>query len=124
MFSRQHRPDPAIDFGTANTRVVTASSGVLFDEPTLCCFTGPAHRGELEFAGTAVKAMLDRVAGPMRIVRPLNRGVLSDIDAARAYLAFAVRSSVGQRRLRSFRAVIGMPAAATNAERSADHRGE
>lgn len=119
MFSREHKPDLAIDFGTANTRVVTASSGVLFDEPSLCCFTGPAHRRELDSAGTSVKPMLDRTAGSMRIVRPLNRGVLSDIDAARDYLAYAVRSSVGQRRLRSFRVVIGIPADATNAERSA-----
>ena len=113
------KPDFAIDFGTANTRVVSSSGGVLFDEPSLCCFTGPADRGELVAAGSAVRSMLDRTSGSMRVVRPLNRGVLSDIAAARDYLAYAVRSSVGQRRLRSFRAIIGVPADATNAERSA-----
>lgn len=119
MFSRPPKPDLAIDFGTANTRVVTASNGVLFDEPSLCCFTGPAHRRELDSAGATVKSMLDRTSGSMRVVRPLNRGVLSDIDAAREYLAYVVRSSVGQRRLRSFRVIIGIPADATNAERGA-----
>jgi rod shape-determining protein MreB len=119
LFQGLAKPDFAIDFGTANTRVVTAGGGLLFDEPSLCCFTGQTDRGELVAAGSVVRSMLDRTSGAMRIVRPLNRGVLSDIAAARAYLAYAVRTSVGQRRLRSFRAIIGVPADATNAERSA-----
>lgn len=111
------KPDLAIDFGTANTRVVTPGGGVLFDEPSLCCFAGPG--GELVAVGTTVKSMVNRTSGDLRIVRPLHRGVLSDIAAARDYLAYAVRSSVGQRRLRSFRAIIGVPADATGAERGA-----
>lgn len=63
--------------------------------------------------------MKDRTTGNLRIVRPLNRGVLADILAARHFLAYAVQASVGQRRLRSFRAIIGVPADATKAERSA-----
>lgn len=63
--------------------------------------------------------MLDRTSGTMRIRRPLSRGVLSDMDAARDYIAYAVRTAVGQRRLRSFRAAIGVPADAVDAERRA-----
>ncbi|AMK21596.1 rod shape-determining protein MreB [Sphingobium sp. TKS] len=113
------KPDFGIDFGTANTRIVTSGGGILFDEPSLCCFMGQADRGELVAAGSAVRSMLDRTSGAMMVARPLKRGVLSDIAAARDYLAYAVQSSVGQRRLRSFRAIIGVPADATNAERSA-----
>jgi len=113
------KADLAIDFGTANTRVVTKGCGVLFDEPSLCCFAGPAVDGELVSAGSSVKSMLDRTSGKLRVIRPLNRGVLSDITAARHYLSYAVVSSVGQRRLRSFRAIIGVPADATGAERGA-----
>ena len=69
--------------------------------------------------GAAAQVMKDRTTGNLRIVRPLNRGVLSDIAAARHFLAYAVRASVGQRRLRSFRAIIGVPADATKAERGA-----
>lgn len=119
LFQGAGKPDFAIDFGTANTRVVTADGGVLFDEPSLCCFAGRIDGGELVAAGAAASPMQDRASGELRIVRPLRRGVLSDIVAARDYLAYAVRSSVGQRRLRSFRAIIGIPADATNAERSA-----
>jgi rod shape-determining protein MreB len=119
-FSQGHgKPDLAIDFGTANTRVVTADGGLAFDQPSLCCFAKGSGPGELVAAGGDALAMRDRTTGNLRIVRPLNRGVLSDIPAARDFLAYAVRTSVGQRRLRSFRALIGVPADATNAERSA-----
>lgn len=119
LFQGSDRPDFAIDFGTANTRVVTADGGVLFDEPSLCCFSGRVDGGELVAAGAAVSLMQDRASGDLRIERPLHRGVLSDIAAARDFLAYAVRSSAGQRRLRSFRAIVGVPADATNAERGA-----
>lgn len=119
LFHGADKPDFAIDFGTANTRIVTAGGSVLYDEASLCCFIGQANGGELVAAGAAVSSMLDRTSGELRVVRPLNRGVLNDIAAARHYLTYAVRTSVGQRRLRSFRAIIGVPADATNAERSA-----
>lgn len=119
FFQNSGTHDFAIDFGAANTRIVTAGGGVQFDEPSICCFTGQSDRPELIAAGTQAVRMQDRTAGDLRIVRPLNRGVLCDIAAARDFLAYAVRSTVGQRRLRSFRALIGVPADATNAERGA-----
>ena len=119
FFQDSGTPDFAIDFGTANTRIVTADGGVQFDEPSICCFTGRGDRPELIAAGTQAIRMQDRTSGDLRIVRPLNRGVLCDIAAAREFLVYAVRSTVGQRRLRSFRALIGVPADATSAERSA-----
>lgn len=84
-FQGADRPDFAIDFGTANTRIVTAHAGVLLDAPSLCCFTGRADRGDLVAASSAVSPMLDRTSGDFRVVRPLNRGVLSDIPAARSW---------------------------------------
>lgn len=119
FFQGSATPDFAIDFGTANTRIVTADGGVQFDEPSICCFAGQSDRPELIAAGSQAIHMQDRIAGNLRIVRPLNRGVLCDIAAAREFLVYAVRSTVGQRRLRSFRALIGVPADATNAERGA-----
>lgn len=119
LFNGSGKPDLAIDFGTANTRVVTAEGGIVFDEPSLCCFAIGSGSGELVATGNAAQLMKDRTTGNLRIVRPLNRGVLADILAARHFLAYAVQASVGQRRLRSFRAIIGVPADATKAERSA-----
>lgn len=119
LFNGSGKPDLAIDFGTANTRVVTAEGGIVFDEPSVCCFATGSGFGELVATGNAAQLMKDRTTGNLRIVRPLNRGVLADILAARHFLAYAVQASVGQRRLRSFRAIIGVPADATKAERGA-----
>ncbi len=118
FFESRKTPDFAIDLGTANTRIMT-SEGLVFDEPTLCCFAGKSDGGELIAVGSEVLSMVDRTSGTMRIRRPLSRGVLSDMGAARDYITYAVRKAMGQNRLRSFRAAIGVPADATNAERRA-----
>jgi rod shape-determining protein MreB len=110
------RADIAIDLGTANTRVIGRGAGVLFDQPSLCCFADDGARSRVVAVGDAAKRMVDRTSGALRIRQPLARGVLQDIDAARELLQFAVRSSIGRRRFGAPRAMIGVPADATNAE--------
>lgn len=111
--------DIAIDLGTANTRVVARGSGLVFDEPSLCCFSTDITRPELVAAGEDARAMVNRTPQSLRVARPLSRGVLQDMDSAHALLRYAVRRSVGRRHLRAPRATIGIPADATRAERSA-----
>lgn len=113
------KPEIAIDFGTANVRIVHRSEGILFDEPSLCCFTGPAGAEQLLAAGKSARAMVDRTPDHMRIKRPLRRGVLQDIDAATHMLRYALRSSMGRTRLGGTGVLIGVPADATQAERAA-----
>ncbi|WP_323810295.1 rod shape-determining protein [Sphingobium baderi] len=113
------RADIAIDLGTANTRVAARGSGMVFDEPSLCCFSNGGTRPRLVAAGEAVRAMVDRTPDSLKVTRPLRRGVLQDIDATRELLAYAMSSSLGRRRLRAPRVAIGIPADATQAERSA-----
>lgn len=111
--------DLAIDLGTANTRVISRDAGMLFDEPSLCCFRRDGVHHALVAAGRKAQPMLDRTPGTLKLMRPLRRGVLQDIDAARDLLHYAVTSSVGRRRLRAVSALIGVPADATQAERTA-----
>jgi len=113
------RADIAIDLGTANTRVVARGSGMVFDEPSLCCFSSGGTRPRLVAAGEAVRPMVDRTPDSLKVTRPLRRGVLQDIDATRELLAYATSSSLSRRRLRSPTVAIGIPADATQAERSA-----
>jgi len=35
---RRSKPDIAVDFGTSNLRLVSRDGGIIFDEPSLCCF--------------------------------------------------------------------------------------
>jgi rod shape-determining protein MreB len=112
-------PDIAIDFGTANTRVVVPGFGVVFDEPSLCCYSLDDVRPKLIAAGNDALPMLDRTGRSGRIARPLARGVLNDMGAGREMLRYAIERSGVSRRMGFLRAVIGIPADATQAEASA-----
>jgi rod shape-determining protein MreB len=111
--------DLAIDLGTANTLVIERGAGVIFNEPSICCFRTGGHAPELVAAGSEAQEYCGRVAKPLKVVRPLRNGVLSDMAAARELLAYAVRNRGGGWRLGRPRPIIGVPADATKAERSA-----
>ena len=119
LFSRTERPDIAIDLGTANTRIITAKDGIVFDEPSICCFAGPAHNRKLISAGHMAAKMLGHTTGDLKLVRPLSRGVLNDINAAQKFLEHAIKTSMETRRISGLRAIIGVPVDATKAERNA-----
>jgi len=111
-------PDIAIDFGTANTLVVERGAGVIFNQPSVCCFEASVS-SKLFAAGSEARAMIGRVSGPLRIARPLRNGVLSDMMAARELIRFATRRAGGLWRARKARALVGVPNDATQAERRA-----
>lgn len=113
------RSDIGIDLGTANTLVVSRGSGVVFDQPSVCCFKTDEAAPELVAAGSEAQGLVGRVAKPLRIVHPLKDGVLSDIAAARELLRFATSAARSSFRLGRVRALIGVPADATQAERRA-----
>ncbi|MDE8654247.1 rod shape-determining protein [Novosphingobium album (ex Liu et al. 2023)] len=113
------RPEIAIDFGTANVRVMRREEGIVFDEPSLCCFSRRDGMSDLVAVGTEAHAMIDRTPANLSVKRPLCRGVLQDIDAATGLLRYALSRSIGGKRMRAPNALIGVPADATQAERSA-----
>jgi rod shape-determining protein MreB and related proteins len=100
-------------------RVIDRSDGIVFDEPSLCCFSRQHGFDDLVAAGAEARAMVDRTPRNLQIKRPLCRGVLQDIDAARELLRFALLRTHGRKHWRSLKAIIGVPADATQAERSA-----
>lgn len=118
-FLPQRRPEIAIDFGTANIRVLRRGDGLVFDEPSLCCVAGKHNMTSLFAAGREAYAMIDRKPAALRIARPLCRGVLQDIDAAKRVLRYALSKARGRSRWRTPAAIIGVPADATQAERGA-----
>lgn len=113
------RVDLAIDFGPANLRVIRRGSGVVFDQPSLCCFTATRPTRDIFAIGREAKAMLDRTPPHLQVKRPLIRGVMQDIETARALLDHAIKRALGPRRLRGLAALVGVPADATLAERDA-----
>lgn len=108
-----------IDLGTANTVVVALGGGIVYDQPTVCCFQAYDAVPRFVAAGAEARSFVGRVAKPLKIVRPLQNGVLSDMVAARELFQF-VRRSVGPfRRFGKIRPHIGVPADATQSERRA-----
>lgn len=114
------RAEIAIDFGTANMRVIRRDDGIVFDEPSLCCFSRQQGAASgLVAAGTEAHAMIDRTPVNLQVKRPLSRGVLQDIEAAKAVLRYAMARVDSSRRPRLPHALFGVPADATQAERNA-----
>lgn len=117
--SSSPQADIAIDLGTANTLVVERGAGIVFDEPSVCCFKSYDAIPEFMAAGSEAHSLVGRTARPLKIVRPLRNGVLSDITAARELLRFATHKLRPAWRFTRPRALIGVPADATEAERRA-----
>jgi rod shape-determining protein MreB len=115
----RRRPEIAIDFGTANVRVIRRDEGIVFDEPSLCCLSRQHGQTSLVAAGTEAHAMVDRTPAGLQVRRPLCRGVLQDIDTARGLLRYALSRSAVRKYRSAPRAIIGVPADATQAERNA-----
>lgn len=113
------RPELAIDFGTANLRLIRRDDGIVFEEPSLCCFAGHDATADLVAAGSAAEAMVDRTPGRLEVKRPLRWGVLQDIGTATRLLRYAVPRALGGGRVGGHQVVIGVPADATQAERGA-----
>jgi rod shape-determining protein MreB len=77
-----------IDLGTANTIVVAAGSGKIFDQPSVCCFQAYDAAPRFIAAGTEASSYVGRIAKPLKIVRPLRNGLLSGMEATREMLHF------------------------------------
>lgn len=116
---RRPRADIAIDFGTARTTVIERDSGIVFDEPSLCCFRAFDAVPAFVAAGSEAERYVGRVSRPLKIVEPLRDGVVSDMDGARELLRFATKRIRPRGLFGRTRAVIGAPADATPAEKRA-----
>jgi rod shape-determining protein MreB and related proteins len=68
----------AIDVGTARTRVVDPSKGLLVDEPSLAAVDLSNNR--LLAYGARARETLGRAAGEVAVVRPVREGQLVDLE--------------------------------------------
>ena len=116
---RSKRPDIAIDLGTARTIVLESGSGIVFDEPSLCCFKAYDAVPAFVAAGLEAERFVGRVSKPLKMVSPLHNGVVSDMAAARELIRFATRQIRARRAFARTRVLFGVPADATEAEQRA-----
>lgn len=80
-----------IDLGTANLLVYVEGEGIVFNEPSVISLDGVT--GEVIAVGHNAERMIGRNHRGIRIVSPLQQGVISDMYAAKKLLEIAIRKA-------------------------------
>jgi rod shape-determining protein MreB len=106
----------AVDLGTANTRLYLPGRGIVVDEPSVVAL-GTADGRPLA-VGAEAKLMVGRVPRHIEIVRPLQDGVVADLDVCERMLAYFVQR-LQKRRLSRPRMVLCVPSGITGVEQRA-----
>ncbi len=75
-----------VDLGTANTLVYLNGQGVIFNEPS--CVAFDRRTNNCIAVGQKAKDMLGREHSLIRVLKPLEGGVVADIDATKALLEY------------------------------------
>ncbi len=73
-----------VDLGTSNTLVYVEGLGTIFNEPSAVAYD--RETGEVIAVGTRASIMTGKAHDKIRVVRPLQAGVLGDLDATKALL--------------------------------------
>jgi rod shape-determining protein MreB len=112
--------DLGIDLGTANTVVSDYRRGILFDQPSVMVVRRSGSRRERVLAvGQDAADLVGRApTSQFAAVRPLEDGVVTDLETTRLYLRAVLREA-GRRVLSPVRAVIGVPAGSSPLEHRA-----
>ena len=109
-----------IDLGTATTIVGNARRGILFDEPTVMLLRhGRARRDQVVAVGLEAADLLGRVPTGYSAVRPLQDGVVTDLETARTYLRSVLHKAGRRGYSLPVRAVIGVPVGSSALEHRA-----
>jgi rod shape-determining protein MreB len=109
-----------IDLGTANTVVGHARHGIVFDEPTMMLLRrGRSRREQVLAVGQEAADLLGRAPIGYSAVRPLQDGVVTDLEMARTYLRSVLHKAGRRSWSPSVRAVIGVPVGSTALEHRA-----
>lgn len=107
----------AIDMGTANTLFYLKGRGIVLNEPSLVVVedTMGVAEPKLRAFGADAREMIGRTPRNLRLVRPLQRGMIADFSATQKMLGCFLSKSL-RRRLWRARVMISIPAVATSVE--------
>lgn len=109
--------DLGIDLGTANTLIYLKDKGIILNEPSVIA----VDRNEVVLAtGKEAKAMIGRAPANIKVVRPLQEGVISDFVMTQLMLKEYMKRVMEKRSsMTSMRVVIGVPSGVTEVEKRA-----
>lgn len=107
-----------IDLGTANLLVYVDGEGIIFNEPSVIAMDYAT--GEVIAIGDNAAKMIGRGHHGIKIVSPLNLGVISDMDAAKKLIEIAIRKAENSDiNLKASTVLICCPSEVTQIERVA-----
>jgi rod shape-determining protein MreB and related proteins len=110
------RHDLAIDLGTVNTLVYVKGRGVVYEEPTVVAVH--SRTGEVVAVGRDAWSAGAETPAMIMVVRPIQRGVITDFDVARRMLR-AILRRIGVGRFPKPRVMVCVPSSLTPVERRA-----
>lgn len=80
------------DLGTSTTRIAIKDKGIVLRESTYLGYNSKIK--EYIFFGKEAKTILGKTPDFIKIIRPLNNGILSDFDAQVALIDFFIKKSI------------------------------
>ena len=109
-----------IDLGTATTVVSDSRRGVVYDEPSVMLLrAGGGRRRRILAVGREAADLLGRAPAGFVSVRPLEDGVVTDLETARSYLRTVLHAAGRRAWGTPVRAVLGVPVASSALENRA-----
>ena len=81
-----------IDLGTSNTLVYVNDRGVVFNQPTVIAFDKETN--QIIAVGEDAKSMLGKTHEKIRVVRPIEQGVIADKDSAIRMLEYILENNI------------------------------
>ena len=111
----------AIDLGTANTLVYIPGEGIVINEPSVVALEVVNGAQRVRAFGSDAKMLMGKTADNIGTYRPLNDGVIKDLDLAEQMMKHFIGKATGAHGLmsRGPDVVVGVPYASTEVERRA-----
>lgn len=110
--------DMGVDLGTANTLIYMKGRGIVLNEPSVIAVN--EHTKAVTATGKAAKEMIGKAPAHIRVVKPLQDGVISDFDMTIRMLKDYIRQVVTESSIfTTLRVVVGVPSGVTEVEKRA-----
>ena len=106
-----------LDLGTANVVVNHVGKGVVINEPSVVAIAANDRR--IQAIGHAARDMVGRTPGSLRILRPMQDGVIADYLVTEAMLRYFVDRSCGRFRMFRPEIMVAVPTGVTTVEQRA-----
>ena len=110
--------DMGIDLGTANTLIYLSGKGIVVNEPSVIAVE--SRSGRLIATGFRAKEMIGKAPANIRVICPLQDGVISDFDMTAEMLKDFIGKALAEKaRASKLRVVVGVPSGVTEVEKRA-----